>query len=236
MGLTIHYKLAVEKNIPSAAARELIQRIALHAKEIGCAEVGEVMRVEANTPFTGLFVRMGRAEDCCFGQAQARSGWMVDVWPGEGCESALFALCKYPRRIRSIAGSLPTGFEGGWLFKGHCKTQYAAEHGWPHFLRCHKAVVEMLDFCRQLGLEVQVTDESGFWDTRSEEQVRATLQRYDGLVAAVAGVLKDAAEENGSSVKSPMFDRADFEHLEAMGQRQFKDQLAQLASERLDRF
>ena len=47
MGLTIHYKLSVAKNIPSAAARELVQRVALYAKEIGCAEVGEVVRARS---------------------------------------------------------------------------------------------------------------------------------------------------------------------------------------------
>ena len=99
MGLTIHYKLSVEKNISSAAVRELIERAALHAKEIGCAEVGEIMRVEPDFPFTSLFVRAGKEEDCCFGDVPARAGWMADVWPGEGCESMLLALCQYPRRV-----------------------------------------------------------------------------------------------------------------------------------------
>lgn len=235
MGLTIHYKLSVEKNISSAAARELIQRVALYAKEIGCAEVGKVERVKPDDPFSSLFVRVGREEDCCFGNVPARAGWMVEVWPGEGCESAEFALCKYPRRIRFRAGSVATGYEDGWLFKGHCKTQYAAEHGWPHFLHCHKTVVSLLDFWRQLGATVEVTDEGNFYESRSDEKLRAVLEKYDGLVAAVAGVLKDAAHENGKSVESPIFERADFEHLEAAGQREFKEQLSQLSRTRLGR-
>ena len=52
MGLTIHYKMAGDKNLSAAVVRELAQRTALYARKIGCAEVGEVMRVETDTPFT----------------------------------------------------------------------------------------------------------------------------------------------------------------------------------------
>ncbi len=87
MGLTIHYKLAVDKNLSAAVIRELAQRTALYARKIGCAEVGEVESVKADTPFTSLFVSVGREEDCCFGHVPAKRGWVVEVWPGEGCES-----------------------------------------------------------------------------------------------------------------------------------------------------
>src|SRR3989442_242121 len=106
MGLTIHYQLSVRKRLFSAAVRELAQRTALYARKIGCLEVGEIMRVEADTPFTGLFVRAGREEDGCFGTVPAKCGWVVGVAPGEGCETALFGLCQYPRRIPFRAGSI----------------------------------------------------------------------------------------------------------------------------------
>jgi hypothetical protein len=231
MGLTIHYKLAVDKNLSAAVVRELAQRTARYAQKIGCAEVGEVMRVEADTPFTPLFVSVGREEDCCFGHVPAKRGWVVDVAPGDGCESALFGLCQYPRRTPFRAGSIPTGFEGGWLLKGHCKTQYAGEHGWEHFLKCHRQIISLLDFWRQLGVMVEVTDEGEYWQTRSEEKLRNKLQQYDGLVAVVAGTLKDAADETDEkhSIESPIFARKDFERLEAEGQREFGRQMAQFS-------
>jgi hypothetical protein len=230
MGLTIHYKLSVAKNLSGAIVRELAQRTALYARKIGCAEVGEVMRVEADTPFAGLFVRVGREEDCCFGTVPAKRGWVVAVWPGEGCETALFGLCQYPRRIPFRAGSIPTGFEGGWLLKGFCKTHYAGEHGWEHFLKCHRQITSLLDFWRQLDVMVEVTDEGEYWRTRSEEKLRSKLQQYDGLVAAVGGMLKDASavHDNGSSVVSPIFDYVNFERLEHEGRREFGGQIAQL--------
>ncbi len=191
MGLTIHYKLSMTANLSSAAARELVESAARHAKEIGCAEVSEVVRVGPDCPFTSLFVRTGGEEEGSFGHVPARSGWLAGVCPGGGCESFMLALCRYPRRMVHCGKPLPTGYTGGWLFQGHCKTQFAAEHGWPHFLRCHKAVVDILDFWRQVGVMVEVTDEGGFWESRSEEKLRAVLEKYDGLVAAVAGLFKN---------------------------------------------
>jgi hypothetical protein len=60
--------------------------------------------------------------------------------------------------------------------------------------------------------------------------LRNKLQQYDGLVAAVGGMLKDASadRENGSSVVSPIFDYANFERLEHEGRREFGRQIAQL--------
>ena len=233
MGLTIHYKLAIAKNLSVAIVRELAQRTAHYAQKIGCAEVGELMRVEADTPFTPLFVSVGREEDCCFGHVPAKRGWVVEVAPGDGCESALFGLCQYPRRIPFRAGSIATGFEGGWLLKGFCKTQYAGEHGWEHFLKCHRQIISLLDFWRQLGVMVEVTDEGEYWEKRSEEKLRNKLRQYDGLVAAVGGMLKDASTDadNGLSVESPISDYVHFERLEHEGRREFGGQIGQLQKE-----
>lgn len=231
MGLTIHYKLSVAKNLSTTVVRELADRTARYAQKIGCAEIGEVLRADDDEKLAPLFVKVGRLEDGCFGHVAPKRGWLVEVCPGEGCESALFGLCQYPRRIPFRAGSIATGFAGGWLLKGHCKTQYAGEHGWEHFLKCHRQIISVLDFWRQLGVAVEVTDEGEYWETRLEEKLRAMLNRYDGLVAAVAGTLKDAADETDEkhSIESPIFARKDFERLEAEGQREFGRQMAQFS-------
>lgn len=231
MGLTIHYKLTVTENISSAAARALVERAARHAKEIGGAKVSEIFQVEPDFPFTSLFVtaETGNENESTFADAPAQAGWLVSASPGDGGESVFLALCQYPREVALRGQRLPTGYTGGWMFQGSCKTQFAAEHGWEHFLRCHKSVIQILDFWRELGVAVEVVDEGDFWETRSEEKLRAALNKYDGLVAAVAGVLKDA----GNSVESPIFERKDFERLEAAGSQEFKDQLSQLAANNL---
>ncbi len=232
MGLTIHYRLAVARNLSVAVVRELAQRTAHYAKKIGCEDVGEITRVEAGTPFTDLFVNVDPEEDGCFGSVRAKSGWVAEVWPGKGCESTLFGLCKYPRRMPFRGGSVRTGTEGGWVLQGHCKTQYASEHGWGLFLKCHRQIISLLDFWRQLGATVEVTDEGEYWQTRSEEKLRNKLRQYDGLVAALSGMMKDAAADSGSglSVESPIFDYAHFERLEHEGRQEFVGQMAQLLS------
>jgi hypothetical protein len=230
MGLTIHYELSVSENLKLSVVRELVQRVARYAEKIGCAEVGQVQRAAGDHQNAGLFVRSGRPEDCCFGIVPPKHGWVVEVWPGEGCESATFGLCDYPRLTPYLGGWARTGFVRGWLLKSRCKTQYAGEHGWPHFLKCHKQIISLLDFWRDLGIQVTVNDEGGYWETRSEEALKERLGLYDGLVAGVAGVFKDAAGVANSalSVESPIFDYTLFERLEHEGRQRFGRPLAEL--------
>jgi hypothetical protein len=233
MGLTIHYKLSVEKDLAVVVVRELVERTARFARKIGCAEVSDILRADGDVKCAPLFVSVGRPEDGCFGHVPPARGWLVEVWPGKGCESATLGLCQYPRRIPYRAKSVATGFAGGWRLQGFCKTQYAGEHGWEHFLICHKRIVSLLDFWRELGVTVEVSDEGGYWETRSEDNLRAALQRYDDLVAAVGGMFKDASDNSGGnlSVESPIFDYANFERLEHEGRQEFGRQVEQLRKE-----
>ena len=82
-------------------------------------------------------------------------------------------------------------------------------------------------------MAVEVTDEGEYWQTRSEEKLRNKLQQYDGLVAAVGGMLKDASADdgNGLSVESPIFDYVHFERLEHEGRLEFGTQVEQLRKE-----
>jgi hypothetical protein len=229
MGLAINYKLSAAENLSSAVVRELVSRARLYARKIGCAKTSDVTRVKPGAPNTSLFVRAGREEDCCFGFVPAKRGWGFETWPGRGCESAFFGLCQYPRRapfvLRGKRGFTPTDYKGGWLFKGSCKTQYANEHGWPHFLRCHKTIISILEFWQKLGVTVETNDEGGYWASRSEEQLKERLRQYDGLVAMMAGAFKDAVEGTSPAVNSPIFARNDFERLEAEGWREFGSKL-----------
>jgi hypothetical protein len=232
MGLTIYYKLSVAENLSSAMVRELVSRTGLYAKKIGCADVSKPLYPFQVPVFSELFVR---ATKSCFGGVPARAGWLIEAWPGEGCESAHFGLCQYPRQapyklLDGQTGWVPTGYRRGWLFKGSCKTQYASEHGWEHFLRCHKMILSLLNFWRQMGMHVEVNDEGDYWETGSEKKLRDTLQGYNGLIAALAGAFKDAGDASGKggSVESPIFAHRDFERLEAQGWQEFGKRLAQL--------
>lgn len=231
MGLTIHYKLSLAENHSPNVVRELVERAAQYARKIGCADVSEPRSAFRVPVFSELFVQVSKT---CFGGVPARAGWLVEVWPGEGCECAHFGLCQYPRyapyEFRGQTAWTSTGYRQGWLFKGSCKTQYASEHGWEHFFRCHKTILSILKFWRQMGVHVEVNDEGGYWNTRSEKKLRAALESYNGLIAAVAGAFKDASDTSGRgySVESPIFVRSDFERLEAQGWQEFGKQLSQM--------
>ncbi len=225
MGLTIYYRLSLSRDLPAEQVRELVQRVADHARALSCTEVGRVKPAFEEPIFSRLFVQAGPPEAGCFGHVPARAGWVVEIWPGEGCESAFFGLCQYPRTVPGAwygrADPVRTEYRRGWLFRGACKTQYAAEFGWEHFLRCHQRVIGLLRFWRQLGVGVKVRDEGDYWRYRSERRLRETLRLYDRVVAVVAGACKDAAEQTGKGfrVEAPILARPDFERLEAEGHR-----------------
>jgi len=233
MGLTIYYKLSVAEKLSSAVVHELTQRTADYARKIGLAEVGETRRADGDERTAPLCVHVGPEEDCCFGMVAPKRGWLVEVWPGEGCEGAVFGLCQYQRRVPYRQRTVPSGFEGGWLLKSSCKTQYAGEHGWEHFLMCHRQIISLLDFWRQLGVTVEVSDEGEYWHTRSEEKLRVALRQYDGLIAALGGMCKDAAAEDGHgiAVESPIFDNPRFERLEHEGRQELGRTIGQLRKE-----
>lgn len=229
MGLTIHYTLSAKGSLSASVVRELAQRTARYAHKIGCAKVSHLVRAEEHQDVAPLYFRAGKLKDGRYSCVAPALGWLVDVWPGQGCESATFGLCQYPRRTLVRGRSVATGFKGGWSFHGFCKTQYAGEHGWEHFLRCHRQVISLLDFWRGLGVMVKVIDEGGYWETRSEEKLRDELRQYDGLVAALGGMFKDAcADSGGLSVKSPIFDYRNFERLEHEGRQKFGGRIEQL--------
>jgi hypothetical protein len=112
-----------------------------------------------------------------------------------------------------------------------CKTQFANDPrlgGWENFVKAHLSVLAILEKMQDLGFELRVVDEGGFWEKRDLSALAKGLGQYDAIVAAGAGMLKDIASESGQSVESPMSGRPDFEHLEAKGQESLGDQLKML--------
>jgi hypothetical protein len=86
-------------------------------------------------------------------------------------------------------------------------------------LATHRRVLDAVAFWRELGAELQLIDEGGYWETRSETALRAKLDEYDRLVAAFGGALKDS----GAKVDGAIFSDPRFEQLEAEGQAKFSE-------------
>ena len=96
----------------------------------------------------------------------------VPVWPGKGCEPAAFGFCKLPPMER-------------WQWSHTCCTQPASrlEHGGlENFLRCHLALIGLLDAIKRAGFaEVEVQDDGGYWKCRDPEALGETARLWNGV-------------------------------------------------------
>jgi hypothetical protein len=191
MGLTIRYTLAAKGTLTDDDIRKMARRTARLAQKIGCARVGKVLPAWENDPEAPDFFQTRWCDRRRLVGGCGTRGWLVEVWPGEGCETAVFGLLRERRQVPGQFGGRPPRRNARWQLRDCCKTCYAARHGTEHFIRCHKRIVQLLDFWRKMGAEVEVYDEGYFWKSRSEqllgEQVRGLqdyLLRMDGKPTA----------------------------------------------------
>jgi hypothetical protein len=129
------------------------------------------------------------------------------VAPGRGCEPATFGLAQL-------------GGRGPWWWHCCCKTQYASAHGDDHLLRCHGSLVTLLEAAVAFGFDVEVRDETGYWESRDPQQLAESVARMNRIVAGFAGALTDAVRDAGGdsrAVTGAIFDHPDFERLEDGG-------------------
>jgi hypothetical protein len=115
------------------------------------------------------------------------------------------------RRIR-------TGL-AGWRWSSFCKTQYASNPdcgGAQNFLRCHLAVIKVLDQARSLGILENVSDEGGFWEKRDIQALAQEVGQWNQMMAGFVGQMKDWF---GDDFDAEITNFGNFEHLEAEGRR-----------------
>jgi hypothetical protein len=227
MGLTVHFKLAATADGSAAQAKRLVEsmrRVALRFQREGLVDKVLPITSEATT-----LQRFGRDWLILPVPGQENTSTGVEVCPahgflfrvdvGEDCEPLWLGLCRYPETILHQGHKLPTKTGAGWRLAGFSKTQYASLHGGEYFLRCHRAVVDLLAALRTPGVRVKISDEGGYWPRRSVAALCRNLDQMNGLVAAAAGALKDfdEAAHGQSHVQSPIFAHKHFERLEAEG-------------------
>jgi len=227
MGLTIHYQLSTQSDWTEEEVFARWEIIGDYARHLGCDNVGDVLPAHKRQDVTDKLHRIGRGLDVRWVAIHARVGWILPIEIGKGCEPFMLALCRYPGRWQCQHGHSmkrwhPTKISADWQFSWFCKTQFAGQFGLAHFLRCHKTVISLLDFCRKAGLDVTVQDESDFWEDRNEQRLIKSIQQNEALMAAFGGLIKDTVEKKrGHKVHSPIFDYHNFEHLEHEGRRRF---------------
>ena len=93
----------------------------------------------------------------------------------------------------------------------YCKTQYASVVSDDHLITCHTALVALLDHAIALGVDVEVLDETGYWESRDSAVLVESVHKMNQLVAKLAGGLSDAMD---GRVEASIFEHPRFEHLE----------------------
>lgn len=215
MGLEICYDLHAPAFWPDERVREVVEQIHEFALTLGFAEADPVRPNDPKNPRT-LVVKESEGAGA-LPSVQATEGWYFRTWPGKGCETAFFGLCRFRGTVVVDGVEIPTGWGEGWHFHTCCKTQYADRVSREHFMKCHLGVIAILDAFRTNGAEVNVRDGSGYWEHRNDGELAKQLDEWNGIVAAVAGAIKDAADGCEGRVVAPILNAPDFEHLEAQG-------------------
>jgi hypothetical protein len=228
MGLTIHYSLKSDAIRPEQA-RQLVEQLRQAALDLAMAEVGEVVAV------TGTACDFRTAEDDSLRWLLVQARRLIRVgeayrlvvpqrlfafstWPGEGCEAANLGLALYPGTVPGREGAFSTGLSG-WSWQSFCKTQYAANPtagGTTNFVRCHAAVIHLLDRAKALGILESAQDEGHFWEKRDAKALVETVGQWNSQIAALVGVFKD---QMPGDIVAPITEYPNFEHLEADGRK-----------------
>jgi hypothetical protein len=104
-----------------------------------------------------------------------------------------------------------------WFWWCGCKTQYASLISDDHLVTVHTSLVAILDYAIELGFDVVVRDETGYWESRSAQALIAEVHKMNRIVAKLAGALGDALGDalgHDHSLQAPIFEHRQFEHLE----------------------
>jgi hypothetical protein len=177
MGLTIHYELAA-KTRGGRTARNLIEQLRVKALDLPFKLVGqvheadraEIESVGRDDPRSWLFTQATRYVRRPRNSYPVSPNHLVafSTCPGDGCEEANFGLASYPATIKIDGKTIRTGL-GGWSWSSFCKSQYASRPevgGVENFLRCHLAIVALLDGAATLSMLREVHDEGDYWINR----------------------------------------------------------------------
>jgi hypothetical protein len=209
MGLTIHYSLRSATRSP-AKTRELIRGLRSRALELPFERVDDIVELKGSQcgfqqhgdqyPHRWLLIQ---ARQLVVDPRDKDRRYVVyplhviafSTWPGNGCEESNFGLCRYPATIE-VGNWMPRTIRtnlGPWCWGSCCKTQYASHPecgGVPNFIRCHLAVLTMLDQARSLGILDDVDDEGGYWEKRDVAALARHVGQWDESIAGQVGQLR----------------------------------------------
>jgi len=216
MGLTIHYSLRAK--VPKLnQARFLLAALRRRALELPFEHVGEIIersgaecdfnQCSVEDPHRWLLIQASQLIELpgndgrCMFKVPPKQLVAFETMPGPGCEQANFGLARFPAMVE-IPNSEQPGTSRrvqtqlfGWRWSSFCKTQYASNAevgGFANFLKCHMAIVRLLEHAQQIRILDGVHDEGEFWDNRQKQWLAVEIMKCPGLEPLAANKLSAA--------------------------------------------
>lgn len=222
MGLTLFYQLKLPGSTPVEQVRAKVSALKDFASTVGFDAVlgpaeytlDELMAEHGHREIVPILVSTIAGDLPDFYGIAVGDPCVITFLaaPGKQCEPAVFGFIA-PGSRAMYDDSEDDLCSGEWFWSGACKTQYASIISNDHLIKCHVGLVRVLEHAATLGIDVSVTDETGYWEHRSVEKLIAAVDDMNRLVARFAGALSDHLGE-GHSVEAPIFEHEEFEHLE----------------------
>lgn len=186
MATDIRYAYGAPKEATAAEARRLVE--AARVMVLGFKKKGLVKRVGPLLDHPSKMGEWGKkwfqAEDReqpgfpCWPRVTAIEGWMFEVEIGKGCGLLHIALCKYPTEYTAYDGVvIPTHIPPYYIYDGWVETEDAAEKGAEHFMRCHRAVIEIIEKLQEVGFLIKMEDKAGYWPNHSVKNLQAAADK-----------------------------------------------------------
>jgi len=221
MGLCLNYELRLPPDRSRADMIETLESLHRFATALPVHRVTPVSLFERERSVSSSFWGSGHLEDFFHvwasilakpsnepsptsgmnWDADSAAGFVIAV--GKGCEAA---------PIGFLHGRSDDGTREEWSWYASVKTQYASVVSDEHLVTCHTALVSLLDHAIEIGVDVVVRDETGYWPSRNAATLIDEVHKMNRIVAKLAGVMSDALTQHhvgGAIVHHP-----DFEHLE----------------------
>jgi hypothetical protein len=220
MGLHLNYELRLPASVSRAKAIALLGRLRDFALTTQVDEVSPLADVSGECPdesnedgaqawrcihWWAEFLGDPSADEeepRYIGDPRSAVGFRVD--PGDRSETATFGLMYRHAEI---------GDHEEWFWWCACKTQYASVISDDHLIRVHTSLVAILDVAIELGFDVEVRDETGYWQSRSTAVLVAEVAKMNRIVAKFAGAFSDAIGDQ-HDVRASIFEHPRFERLE----------------------
>ena len=219
MGLTLCYRLALPGDTDIDVVREKLGALKVFASTLGFDDVlgpseytaDEIVEQSQTREIIPIMVSVMSGDPPDFYRRRSDESCVLAfvVVPGEECEPAVFGFMAPGARCEAFDDLHP----GEWFWSGCCKTQYASMISDDHLVKCHDGLVRVLDHAATLGISVEVTDETGYWEHRSTEELTRVTRDMNRLIARFAGEM-DLRLGEEHRIDAPIFDHPDFEHLE----------------------